>query len=135
MAQPLAKLLFVEDDFLMIDIFRTRFEAEGFEVKQAPDGAEGLKAMKADHPDLIILDLMMPVMSGFKVLEHMQTDPDLKGMKVIVMTALGEGEAQDRAMSLGAIDYVVKSHVPLADMVEIVRKHLNLPPSPPPPAD
>jgi DNA-binding response OmpR family regulator len=130
MAAPTARLLFVEDDLALIDIFKLRFEAEGFEVKVATDGAQGLKAMKEYKPDLVLLDIMMPVMSGFEVLQQMRKDTALKDVKVVVLTALGEGEAEMQAMQLGAIDFVVKAHVPLADMVGIVRKNLGLPPGP-----
>lgn len=119
------RLLIAEDDLSLVDIYKMRFQAEGFEVLDAGDGERALGIIKQHKPDLVLLDLMMPIMSGMKMLEVLRKDPDVKDTKVVVLSALGEEEARNQAMSLGAMDYMVKSSVPLSEMVEIVRGYLN----------
>ena len=121
-AQPI-KLLLAEDDLSLADIYGTRFEAEGFTLTHAADGEAALNAIRQDHPDLVLLDLMMPKMSGFEVLEAVKKDPEIKDTKIVVLSALGEEEAVDKAMALGAMGYLVKAEVPLADLVADVRKY------------
>jgi two-component system, OmpR family, alkaline phosphatase synthesis response regulator PhoP len=123
--QKPARLLLAEDDPMLLDVYKTRYEAEGFEVMTCSDGKAALEIIKEYHPDLVLLDLMMPVMSGMRALETMRKDPDIKDTKVVVISALGEEDAVDRAMALGVLGYVIKSEVPLADMVTSVRQYLN----------
>ncbi len=121
-AKPI-RLLLAEDDLSLAEIYGTRFEAEGFELRTAPDGEAALQAIREYRPDLVLLDLMMPKMSGFEVLAAVKNDPEIKDTKIVVLSALGEEEAVDKAMGLGAMGYLVKAEVPLSDLVADVRKY------------
>jgi CheY-like chemotaxis protein len=128
-SQPLARILLVEDDLSLIDLYTVRLEAEGFEVKNCADGEKALQTVKEYLPDLVLLDIMMPRIDGFDVLDIMRNTPVTKDIKVIVMTALNRPEDIQRAKDLGAIDFLVKSQISMTDLVDIMRRHLNLPPS------
>src|SRR3990167_3073995 len=118
----MAKVLLVEDDKNLREIFEMRLQAEGYSTSVAGDGEEALVVALKDKPDLIILDIMMPKMSGFEVLETLRASPDMADVKVIMMTALGQAEDRMRGEKLGVIKYLVKSQVTLEDFVRTVKE-------------
>lgn len=122
------KVLLVEDDNNLREIFEMRLQAEGYETLTAGNGEEGLTVAMAEKPDLIISDVMMPKLSGFEMLENLRAAPEGKDAKVIMMTALGQAEDQARGEKLGVIKYLVKSQATLDDFARVVREVL-------PPAD
>lgn len=103
------KILFVDDDRDLVGILRYTFQRDGYSVVTAFDGEAGLRAIKAEIPDIVVLDLMMPRRSGIEVLEEMR---QFKNVPVIVLTALGDEENVVSALGLGADDYVVKPFRP-----------------------
>src|SRR5579884_2176352 len=113
----MAKLLLVEDDNNLREIYEARLQAEGYEIVSAKDGEEALAVAKAEKPDLVISDIMMPKISGFEMLDILRNTNDLKNIKVIMLTALGQNDDQQRADKLGADRYLVKSQVTLEDIV------------------
>ena len=115
------KILLVEDDLNLRDIYSARFMAEGFDVSTASDGEEALATAMREKPDLIVLDVMMPKISGFDVLDILRSTPDTKDTKVIMMTALSQESDKQRGESLGANAYLVKSQVTLEDVVKAVK--------------
>jgi len=117
----MAKLLLVEDDMALRDIYSTRFLAEGYEVSTASDGEQALTVAVKEKPDIILLDIMMPKISGFDVLDILRTTPETKDSKIIIMTALSQPTDVEKGKSLGADDYLVKSQVTLTDVVEKVK--------------
>jgi len=120
-----SKVLLVEDDFSLRDIYSARFQAEGYTLVTASDGEEALATAMREHPDLIVLDVMMPKISGFDVLDILRSTPETKDTKVIMMTALsGEGDRQ-RGEALGVNKYLVKSQVTLEDVVAAVKQVLG----------
>ncbi len=122
------KILLVEDDNSLREIFELRLQAEGYQTLTAGDGEEALvKAMK-EKPDLIICDVMMPRMSGFEMLETLRNSPDMAGTMVIMMTALGQAEDQARGAKLGVVKYLVKSQVTLEDFARVVSDVVKLGP-------
>ena len=121
----MAKILLVEDDFSLRDIYGARFQAEGYTVVTASDGEEALATVVREHPDLIVLDVMMPKISGFDVLDILRSTPDTKNTKVIMMTALGQDTDRQRGESLGVNKYLVKSQVTLEDVVAAVKQVLG----------
>lgn len=121
----MAKVLLVEDDFSLRDIYSARFQAEGFEVVTASDGEEALASAMREHPDLIVLDVMMPKISGFDVLDILRSTPETKETKVIMMTALSQETDRQRGESLGVDKYLVKSQVTLEDVVTSVKQVLG----------
>ncbi|MFT4532240.1 MAG: DNA-binding response OmpR family regulator [Candidatus Saccharimonadales bacterium] len=120
------KILLVEDDDALANVYVTRLEAEGFTVKRVPNGEEALAAAIDMHPDLVMLDVMMPKVSGFDVLDIMRNTPETANLKVVMLTALSQESDKQRAQELGVDDYMVKSQVVIADVVNRVKKHLGL---------
>ncbi len=121
----MAKLLLVEDDMALRDIYSTRFLAEGYEVTTASDGEQALTVAVKEKPDLILLDIMMPKISGFDVLDILRTTPETKNAKIIIMTALSQPADVEKGKTLGADEYLVKSQVTLTDVVDKVKSVLG----------
>ena len=121
----MTKVLLVEDDFSLRDIYSARMQAEGYEVVTASDGEEALATAVREHPDLIVLDVMMPKISGFDVLDILRSTPETKNTKVIMMTALSQETDRARGESLGVNKYLVKSQVTLEDVVATVKQALG----------
>ena len=133
----MAKILLVEDDVNLREIYSARFAAESYQVITASDGEEALATAVRERPDLIVLDVMMPKISGFDVLDILRSTPETKETKVIMMTALSQDTDRQRGESLGVNKYLIKSQVTLEDVVNSVKEELASPgsiPPPPPPA-
>lgn len=118
------KILIVEDDTFLAGIYANKFEKEGFEVALATDGELALKTAKKQHPDLILLDILLPKLDGFEVLEKLKTDSELKATPVVLLTNLGQKEDVDKGLKLGAADYLIKAHFMPAETVEKVKRVL-----------
>jgi len=112
------KILIAEDDKFLANALRVKLCKSGFDVKNATDGEEALKMIKVFSPDLILLDLVMPVKDGFAVLEELRADENLNKIPVIIASNLGQSEDIDRGMALGAKGYVIKSDLSLDDLVK-----------------
>lgn len=121
------KILFVEDDDALANVYMTRLQAEGFDIKRVPNGEDALASAIAYRPDLILLDVMMPKVSGFDVLDILRNTPEVGNVKIIMLTALSQESDIERAKSLGVDDYLVKSQVVIADVVSRIKQHLNMP--------
>ena len=120
------KILLVEDDQALAAAYQTRLEAEGFDIYHCSDGEAALSDTIKYRPDLILLDVMMPKISGFDVLDILHNTPETGGIKVVMITALSQDSDVERAKSLGADDYLVKSQVVIADVVQCIKYHLGL---------
>lgn len=119
-------ILLVEDDDNLANVYETRLQAEGFATKRVANGEDALAAALEVKPDLILLDVMMPKVSGFDVLDILRNTPETVNVKVIMLTALSQESDRERAKSLGVDDYLVKSQVVIADVVDRIKEHLNL---------
>ena len=121
------KVLIVEDDTFLAGIYASKFEKEGFEVFLGIDGEAGYKLAKKELPDIVLLDVLLPKMDGFEVLEKLKADPDeaVKKIPVILLTNLGQKEDVDKGLKLGAADYLIKAHFMPAETVEKVKKVLG----------
>ena len=117
----MTKVMIVEDDPTLRDIYTTRFGAEGYTVVSASDGEAALSTAVKERPDLILLDIMMPKISGFDVLDILRATPETKDTKIIVMSALSQTADIEKGKSLGANAYLVKSQVTLSEVVEKVK--------------
>jgi DNA-binding response OmpR family regulator len=124
--QQLKKILLVEDDDALAAVYETRLDAEGFKVKRVANGEEALAAALEFKPDLILLDVMMPKVSGFDVLDILRNTPETTNVRIIMLTALSQDADKERAQSLGVDDYLVKSQVVIADVVERIKHHLGI---------
>lgn len=120
----MTKILLVEDDVNLRDVYFARFQAEGFDLVVASNGEEALAAAVKEKPDLIVLDVMMPRISGFDVLDIIRSTPETAKTKVIMMTALSSAEDRARGEKLGVDQYLVKSQVTLEDVIATVKRVL-----------
>lgn len=120
------RILLVEDDEALASVYQARLEIEGFDVKQVNNGEDALSAAREFKPELILLDAMMPKISGFDVLDILRNTPDTANIKVIMLTALSQPKDKERAENLGVDDYLVKSQVVIGDVVERVKHHLGI---------
>ena len=119
-------ILLVEDDDNLASVYETRLQAEGFKTKRVSNGENALSTAVAVRPDLILLDVMMPKVSGFDVLDILRNTPETANMKIVMLTALSQESDRERAKSLGIDDYLIKSQVVIADVIDSIKKHLNL---------
>ena len=113
------KILIVEDEEILLDLLKNKLESLGYEVYYALDGEKGLKAIRDIVPDLILLDIIMPKMSGFEVMEAMQKDPSIKDIPVIIISNSGQPVELNKAKQLGAKDWLIKTEF---DPVEVLKK-------------
>ena len=120
------KILLVEDDTALSAVYRSRLEIEGFDVREANNGEDALSATVEYRPDLILLDVMMPKISGFDVLDILRNTPETANVRIIMLTALSQPKDKERAESLGVDDYLVKSQVVIGDVVARVKHHLGM---------
>ena len=111
------KILIVEDDTYLANAYRVKLSKAGFEVKNAFDGEEALSMLQAFIPDLILLDIVMPKKDGFTALAEIKANEQWKNIPVIVASNLGQKEDIDKSMALGAADYIVKSQIPINDVL------------------
>lgn len=121
----MAKIMIVEDDPTLRDIYTTRFSAEGYTVVTASDGEAALSVAVKEKPNLMLLDIMMPKISGFDVLDILRATPETKDTKIVVMSALSQTADIEKGKSLGASAYLVKSQVTLSEVVEKVKAILT----------
>jgi len=119
-------ILLVEDDDRLASVYEMRLQAEGFTTKRVANGEDALSMTLQVRPDLILLDVMMPKVSGFDVLDILRNTPDTKDIKIIMLTALSQDSDKERAKNLGVDDYLIKSQVVIADVVERIKFHLGL---------
>jgi len=118
------KILLVEDEEIMIDLLQRKLTKEGYEVSVARDGEEGLKLMREVKPALILLDIVMPKMGGFEVMEQMAKEPELRDIPVIVISNSGQPVELDKAQKLGAKDWLIKTEFDPQEVIEKVKKQL-----------
>ncbi|OHA02893.1 MAG: hypothetical protein A3J58_02335 [Candidatus Sungbacteria bacterium RIFCSPHIGHO2_02_FULL_52_23] len=117
------KILIIDDDPFIADMYVLKFKDEQFEIETARNGKDGLKKIDEYKPDVILLDVVMPDMDGFQVLEEIRKKN--VPQKIILLTNLGQKEDVERGLALGASDYVVKAHFTPSEVVERVRKLLG----------
>lgn len=121
------KILLVEDDTTLAEVYRSRLEIEGFDTKNVDNGEEALSAIQEYKPDLVLLDAMMPKISGFDVLDIIRNTPATANTRVIMLTALSQPKDKERAENLGVDEYLVKSQVVIGDVIARVKHHLGMP--------
>lgn len=119
------KILFIEDEQGLQKTFRDFLSREGYKVISALDGEIGWNLAKREKPDLILLDLILPRMDGFKVLEELKKDPQTKEIPVIILTNLEGTKEVEKALELGATTYLVKAQYSLEDVLEKINQILE----------
>ena len=119
------RILIVEDDDTLAEVYEQRLKFEGFSIWRSPNGERALKDAINFHPDLILLDVMMPNLNGFDVLDILRNTPETKDAKIIMLTALSQPKDAEKARELGADDFLVKSQVVIGDVVARIKKKLG----------
>lgn len=120
------KILLIEDDPFMVRMYQTKFENDGYDVKTAFNGEEGLDLAEKELPNVILLDIMMPQMDGFEVLKKLKANSKTRDIPVFLLTNLG-GEEQDiqKGKALGAEDYLVKSRLQPKEVIDRIKEVLE----------
>ena len=119
------KILLIEDDPFLLSMYSTKFELEKFNVICASDGEEGLKMAKSSAPTIILLDILMPKMNGFEVLEGLKKDKLTRHIPVILLTNLNQKDDIEKGLALGADDYLIKAHFMPSEVVDKIKKVLE----------
>ncbi|NTU98690.1 response regulator transcription factor [Candidatus Falkowbacteria bacterium] len=125
MTEQVKTILVIEDDPVLGVMYKTKLEAEGHKIILATNGADGLDAIKENSPDLVLLDIILPQLDGFSVLEDMKGSTKTKGIPVILLTNLGTEEDKKKGMELGASDYLVKADYTPEQISEKIEKFLK----------
>jgi len=116
----------IEDDQPLLDMYKTKFESEGFRVIYASNGIEGLKLLEFNRPELILLDIMMPEMDGTEMLEKLRQTEWGRSAKVFIMTNVSQDEIPQKVNELGVRAFIVKAHSTPTQVIEMVRKELQI---------
>ncbi|PIR70818.1 MAG: response regulator [Candidatus Nealsonbacteria bacterium CG10_big_fil_rev_8_21_14_0_10_40_24] len=126
MGKPRKKILIIEDDTVLQEMYSDRLKKEGFEVITASEGETGTQKAMGEHPDLILLDLLLPKKGGLGVLEVLKSWPKTSGIPVIVLTALVNEDYQKKAMRLGAVAHIIKPQTMPGQVVAKIKEVLGL---------
>ncbi len=118
-------VVLIEDDPILSKVLADEFKDAGYEVSQAMDGEEGLQLVRMEHPDIVLIDILMPKMDGIEVLRKLKESPDTKKIPVFMLTVLSDTKRLTEAVSLGASAYLVKSEQEVSDVVAKVKKQLG----------
>lgn len=115
----------VEDDVFLIKAYQIKLEKEGVEVWVATDGKEALNFLEKQAPNVVMLDLMLPHLSGFDILTEIRKNEHWKDVPVIILTNLGQPQDMERCKQLGVADYIVKANTKINDVMDKVKKFFN----------
>lgn len=121
MSQTKKTILLVEDDEFLVELYATKLTLEGFAVMTAGDGKKGLKLAREKHPDLVLLDIILPKLDGFAVLEALKHDPATQSTPVILLTNLSQRDEVKRGLELGAADYLIKAHFMPTEVIKKIK--------------
>lgn len=125
MPEKKIKILLIEDDTFLVEMYTTKFELEGFEVVSAEDGKKGLDMAGKENPDIILLDILMPKMDGFEVLDALKKDKEMSGIPVVLLTNLGQKDDVKKGFERGAVGYLIKAHFMPSEVVDKIKKILK----------
>ena len=122
----MVKILLVEDEKSIRDLYEIKLTKSGFEVITADNGGNGWELAQKELPDLILLDVMMPVMNGFEVLKRLREKTETKDIPVIILSNYGEVDQVTNGFLVGATDYLIKAEHTPADVVQIINETLKI---------
>lgn len=125
-------LLIVEDEMTLAEMYAAKFRQAGFSVDIAHDGTEGFEKMVNEHPNVVLMDIVMPGISGLEALEKAKQEPSTRDIPIVMLTNFSSSPELKNALSEGAVDYVIKSELTPAQVVEKIEKILNPGPAKPP---
>ncbi len=118
-------ILVIEDDKFLRELITRKLLNEAYEVSEAVDGEEGIKKIKEEKPDLILLDLILPGIDGFEVLSKKKEDPALASIPVIILSNLGQKEDVEKGLKMGAVDYLIKAHFTPGEIIDKIKAALK----------
>jgi DNA-binding response OmpR family regulator len=118
-------ILIIEDDKFLRELIVQKLIKEDYEVVEAVDGEDGIRKIKEEKPDLVLLDLILPGIDGFEVLTKMREDVEIASIPVIILSNLGQKEDVERGLKLGAKDYLIKAHFTPGEIIEKIKKYLK----------
>ena len=124
MADKKIKIVLVEDDKFLSKMYQSKLSIEGMDVKAAYDGEEGVELIKKEKPDIVLLDIVLPKLEGWDVLEAIKDDMEVKDIPVIILSNLGQEEDVRKGQSLGAADYLIKAHFVPREVIEKIKNVL-----------
>lgn len=127
MTNPKAKVALIEDDLAIVQMYKTKFESEGYAVQTAGDGLSGLALIEEFEPDVVLLDLMMPGMTGLEMLQKLRSQAAGRNAKIVVLTNMGDTETATRVYKMAADDYMVKAEMTPKQVADRVAKLLATP--------
>ena len=119
------KILLAEDDKFISLAYLDGLKRAGYNVEHAKDGKEALEKIKSFIPDLVFLDVIMPEMNGFEVLEEIKKDEKFKNLPVIILSNLGQDTDIIKGKELGAVDYLIKANFSMAEVIEKIESYLK----------
>ncbi|MBU1292352.1 response regulator [Patescibacteria group bacterium] len=119
------KIIIIEDEETLSNLLQRKLIQKGYQVEVAKDGQEGLERIKANKPDLILLDIVMPKMGGFELMEKVRLDEELKKIPIIIISNSGQPVELDRAKELGVRDWLIKTNFDPQEVVDKVKKQLD----------
>ena len=119
------RILIIEDDKFLRELIIQKLGNEGYEVVEAAEGEEGLRKMKEEKPDLVLLDLILPGIDGFEVLRRAKSEQDTAPIPIIILSNLGQRDDVEKGIELGAIDYLIKAHFTPGEIVEKIKATLK----------
>lgn len=119
------KILLVEDDRFLRELMSQKLIKMGYDLIAAIDGEEGVEKAKSEKPEIILLDIMLPGIDGFGVLTQVKADPGTADIPVIMLSNLGQREDIDRALKIGATDFLVKAHFTPQEIIDKIEQYLN----------
>jgi len=124
MAEAKGKILIIEDDRYISKMYQLKLSLEGYDVQVADNGRVGVDKVKEFMPDIILLDILMPELDGFEVLQVIKSDENTKPIPVLIMSNLGQEDHIQKGMEMGAIGYIVKSQFTPSKVVEKIKEVL-----------
>jgi DNA-binding response OmpR family regulator len=119
-------ILIIEDDSTLSNITKDKFESHGYRVLQASNGVEGLDLIEKKRPDIVLSEVILPKIDGFSLLDKVRRSKTISDIPIVLLTGLGQVNDVERGKSAGAVDYMIKSHISLDDVVARVEKILNI---------
>jgi len=120
-------ILWVEDDDELASLFVAQMKKDGLQVDRVENGEKALTVLNELHPDLVLVDLMLPNMSGFELIKTIRSSTNVGQPKILILSAMGHPGDEVKALDLGADDYMVKSQVSLSQIIQTIRRYLDQP--------
>lgn len=120
------KILLIEDDTFITDIYITKLKESGFEVILASDGEEALTKARENNPDLVLLDIVLPQLTGFEILKEMREFEHLNSVPIIILSNLGQKKEIEKGFKLGATKYLIKAHFTPSEVIEEIKDILKI---------